>query len=157
MTDQEKRQRDKAMRYLNMIRGACRRIKGIEEDLKELRKSRISGVAFDDIHVQTSRIHTLDDVVIQIEKYESSLCEEKTRLLAAINNIRRSLSRVPDLEQRELLTDRYVRRESWVTIANGFLGGESTMYRLHNAALLAFYEKNREEIEEYCHYSESWQ
>lgn len=152
----EKRTRARRTRkYLEQILGACKRVEKIEAELDELRSGQIAGIAFDDVRVQSSGNGGLDQKVIRIMEYEAIVDCEKTTLLTAINKIKKELTFVHDLEKRDLLSDRYIRRKKWDEIEKSFYGDRSTMYRRHDEALLDFYDANKDAVEEFMSYHES--
>lgn len=149
LTAEERIKVERTRKYLGQIRGARRRVAKLEEELDKLRSGGIGGIKLDDVRVQTSGHGGLDLKVIRVMEYEELLDCEKTTILTIKNKIVREITLVYDYEQRNLLSDRYVHEKKWEAIMESIHVDRSTVFRIHNRALIAFYDINQAAVEEF--------
>lgn len=116
----------------------------IDADSKELERlrdlsSRISGSNFGE-RVQTSRnidppfVKYLGEIDEMKRKIQKELCD----LVSLKNNILSALKKMPNRDERLLLTYRYLNNESWEQIAVSLYVSMRTVHRIHSSALQNF-------------------
>lgn len=89
-----------------------------------------------DICVQESHNnHKLEDTIVKIVEQEKEIDNEIDALVELKTDVRHVIDKVPNVEQRLLLEERYLCFKSWEEIAADMSYGLRWIYKLHDKAL----------------------
>ena len=89
-----------------------------------------------DICVQESHNnHKLEDTIVKIVEQEKEIDNEIDALVELKADVRHVIDKVPNVEQRLLLEERYLCFKSWEEIAADMSYGLRWIYKLHDKAL----------------------
>ena len=89
-----------------------------------------------DVCVQeTHNDHKLEDTIVKIVEQEKEIDNEIDALVELKAEVRYVIEKVPNVEQRLLLEERYLCFKSWEEIATDMSYGLRWIYKLHDKAL----------------------
>lgn len=98
-----------------------------------------------DVCVQkTHNDHKLEDTIVKIVEQEKEINAEIDAMVDLKDEIKRTIEKVPSVEQRLVLEERYLCFRSWEKIATHMSYGIRWVYKIHGKAL-ATVEKILEE------------
>ena len=142
MTDKELSQR--AKEYFAQIRKTDRLIQRLTDTVNTLR----SGLTSQSYELKPDKVQTsgpkdtLGETIAKIMSLEDDINTRIDELVTMKKEAFSMISKVPDLDQQNVLVARYVSGEKWERIAVDLNFSIAQVYRIHGAALLDFAEKN---------------
>lgn len=142
MTDQELIQA--AKRYLNKVQQTDRLIARLKSTIATLR----AGLTSQSYELKPDKVQssgpndTLAETFARIDELEREISQNIVDLSNWKKEAFDRISRVPDLDQRNVLLARYVEGKRWEKVAFELNFSISQIYRIHGAALIAFVQKN---------------
>lgn len=142
MTDKELSQR--AKEYFAQIRKTDRLIQRLTDTVNTLR----SGLTSQSYELKPDKVQTsgakdtLGETVVKIIALEDDINARIDELVDLKGDALNRISNVSDKDQQNILIARYVSGEKWERIAVDLNFSIAQVYRIHEAALLDFAEKN---------------
>lgn len=130
--------------YFAQIRKTDRLIARLKSTVATLR----AGLTSQNYELSADKVQTsgpsnrLEDAMIKILDLEDKIQARIAELSAMRDEAFDRISRVPDLDQRNVLLARYVEGKRWEKVAFELNFSISQIYRIHGAALIAFVQKN---------------
>lgn len=131
--------------YLNGYRDAKRREKRILEQIQQLRLDTMLPSLQGDGTPRGSRQSDLSDYISRYDELMDELKREKLNAITEYTEIHRSIQKMKDDEEKEILERKYIMRQTWERIAEEIGCDRRTAIRKHGNALKKF------EIPESCH------
>lgn len=126
--------------YLTQISKTDRLINRLTDTVSRLRSSLVSqNYALKPDVVQTSGPkNTLEGDMSKVLEIEEVIGGQIDDLIALTREAADLLDKVPDFDQRNILTARYIQREKWFAISEELNFSISQVYKIHGQALLTF-------------------
>ncbi len=126
--------------YLSQISKTDRLIKRLTETVSGLRSSLVSqNYALKPDVVQTSGpTNTLESTMSKVFELEEVIDGQIDDLLTLTKEAADLLERVTELDQRNILTARYIQGKKWFAISEEVNYSISQVYKIHGQALLSF-------------------
>lgn len=126
--------------YLTQISKTDRLIKRLQDTVSGLRSSLISqNYALKQDIVQTSGpTNTLESTMSKVLELEEVIDSQIDDLLTSKKEATDLFEKVADLDQRNILTARYIQGKRWFVIADEVNYSISHVYKIHGQALLTF-------------------
>lgn len=133
-----------AKEYFSQIRKTDRLINRLDSTIVTLRSSLTStGSQLNPNKVQTSGPkNTLEETVAKIVDLEADINRRIDELVTMKKEAFSMISKVPDLDQQNVLVGRYIQLKKWEDLAIEFDYTTQWLYEIHGKALLAFAIKN---------------
>ena len=131
---------EKKKEYLSGYRTALRREKRILEQIQQLRLDAMlpSCIQGDGMPGGSGREGDLSDYAEKLDELMELLEQERLEAVRQYQEIYQAVKRIQDDEEREILTRRYLKRESWEAIAKEMMCSRRTAIRIHGRALKNF-------------------
>lgn len=129
---------DEKKEYLNQYRNARMEIIRLDEQLRELRASRIIPAQRNDGMPHGAGGGDLSEYAAQVNEIEQDILSKRYRLIEVFDTIRRAIDRCSYEDDRLLLTYRYIRLMTWERIAVKMGYSWRQIIRLHGRALENF-------------------
>lgn len=129
---------DEKKEYLNQYRNARMEIIRLDEQLRELRASRIIPAQRNDGMPHGSGGGDLSEYAAQVNEIEQDILSKRYRLIEVFDTVRRAIDRCSYEDDRLLLTYRYIRLMTWERIAVKMGYSWRQIIRLHGRALENF-------------------
>lgn len=136
---------EKKKEYLNRYRDAKRREKRILEQIQQLRLDTMFPCLQGDGMPRGSNQSDLSDYMSRCDDLINELKQERLNAITEYTDIHRSIRRMKDEEEKEILERKYLMRQTWERIAEELGCDRRTAIRKHGNALKNF------EIPESCH------
>lgn len=139
MTDKEKAQA--AKNYLSRIAAIDALIGQLSNTVQTLRYSLTSqGYALQPDKVQASAPKdSMTAILEKIVDYEADINRYIDELVDLKQEASAIIQQIPELDQRAILTGRYVNEMPWDKLANEMSYSVQHLYRIHEKALLSFF------------------
>lgn len=142
MTDKELSQRAKD--YFAQIRKTDRLIQRLTDTVNTLR----SGLTSQSYELKPDKIqtsgpkNTLEETIAKIVDLEADINRRIDELVNMKQEAFHMISRIPDLDQQNILIGRYIQLKNWEDIAVELNFSTQWVYELHGKGLLAFSKVN---------------
>ena len=142
MTDKELSQRAKD--YFAQIRKTDRLIQRLTDTVNTLRSSLTSqNYELKPDKVQTSGVKdTLGETVVKIIALEDDINTRIDELVTMKKEAFSMISKIPDLDQQNVLIGRYIQLKKWEDLAAEFDYTTQWLFEIHGKALLSFATAN---------------
>lgn len=135
-----KTENDRKKEFLWQYQDTVRRIKRIEEELKEIRSMKLSiSVKQDDMPHGSGGCGDLSTYAAELTGLESDLLRERYTRIRLYKSIAGAIKVLQSEQQKDVLFYRYIKGMDWWEIAGSMQFSERQVYRLHGKAL-AFFE-----------------
>lgn len=138
MTDKELSQRAKD--YLSQIHKINRVIQRLTDEVNTLR----AGLTSQSYELNPDKVQTwgpkdtLGETIVKIMSLEEDIKTRIDELVTMKKEAFNTISKIPDLDQQNILIARYIQNKKWETIADETEYEIRWVYRTHGKALLAF-------------------
>lgn len=148
MNDKELSQQAKD--YFAQIRKTDRLIQRLTDTVHTLRSSLTSiGCELKPDKVQTSGSQdTLGETIVKIMSLEEDINTRIDELVNIKKEAFNMISKVPDLDQQNVLVGRYIQLKKWEDLAAEFEYTTQWLFEIHGRALLAFAKENADFLKE---------
>lgn len=142
MTDKELSQR--AKEYFAQIRKTDRLIQRLTDTVNTLRSSLTSqNYELKPDKVQTSGPKdTLEETIVKIMSLEEDINTRIDELVSMKKEAFSMISKIPDLDQQNVLIGRYIQMKKWEDLAAEFEYTTQWLFEIHGKALLSFCTAN---------------
>ena len=139
-----------AKEYFAQIRKTDRLIHGLDSTIATLRSSLTStGSQLKQDKVQTSGPkNTLEETITKIIDLEAKINARIDELVSMKQEAFTMISKVPDLDQQNVLVGRYIQLKKWEDLAAEFEYTTQWLFEIHGKALLAFAKENADFLKE---------
>lgn len=125
-------------KYLRRYQMAKRRVGLIQEEIEELRSSKVSPVGLGDGMPRGSGTSDLSGYAARLDELLQELEAEKEMQMVTYREIRQQIGMVPDAIEQEILSRRYLVGQSWEKIAVEMKYSYRHVTKLHGHALNHF-------------------
>lgn len=139
-----------AKEYFAQIRKTDRLIHRLDSTIATLRSSLTStGSQLKQNKVQTSGPKdTLGETIAKIMSLEDDINTRIDELVTMKKEAFSMISKVPDLDQQNVLVGRYIQLKKWEDLAAEFEYTTQWLFEIHGKALLAFAKENADFLKE---------
>lgn len=139
-----------AKEYFAQIRKTDRLINRLDSTIATLRSSLTStGSQLKQDKVQTSGPkNTLEETITKIIDLEAKINARIDELVSMKQEAFSMISKVPDLDQQNVLVGRYIQLKKWEDLAAEFEYTTQWLFEIHGKALLAFAKENADFLKE---------
>lgn len=139
-----------AKEYFAQIRKTDRLINRLDSTIATLRSSLTStGSQLKQDKVQTSGPkNTLEETITKIIDLEAKINARIDELVTMKKEAFSMISKVPDLDQQNVLVGRYIQLKKWEDLAAEFEYTTQWLFEIHGKALLAFAKENADFLKE---------
>lgn len=139
-----------AKEYFAQIRKTDRLINRLDSTIVTLRSSLTStGSQLKQDKVQTSGPkNTLEETIAKIMSLEDDINTRIDELVTMKKEAFSMISKVPDLDQQNVLVGRYIQLKKWEDLAAEFEYTTQWLFEIHGKALLAFAKENADFLKE---------
>ena len=139
-----------AKEYFAQIRKTDRLIHRLDSTIATLRSSLTStGSQLKQDKVQTSGPkNTLEETITKIIDLEAKINARIDELVTMKKEAFSMISKVPDLDQQNVLVGRYIQLKKWEDLAAEFEYTTQWLFEIHGKALLAFAKENADFLKE---------
>ena len=139
-----------AKEYFAQIRKTDRLINRLDSTIATLRSSLTStGSQLKQDKVQTSGPkNTLEETITKIIDLEADINRRIDELVTMKKEAFSMISKVPDLDQQNVLVGRYIQLKKWEDLAAEFEYTTQWLFEIHGKALLAFAKENADFLKE---------
>lgn len=139
-----------AKEYFAQIRKTDRLIHRLDSTIATLRSSLTStGSQLKQDKVQTSGPkNTLEETITKIIDLEAKINARIDELVSMKKEAFSMISKVPDLDQQNVLVGRYIQLKKWEDLAAEFEYTTQWLFEIHGKALLAFAKENADFLQE---------
>ena len=139
-----------AKEYFAQIRKTDRLINRLDSTVVTLRSSLTStGSQLKQDKVQTSGPkNTLEETITKIIDLEAKINARINELVSMKQEAFTMISKVPDLDQQNVLVGRYIQLKKWEDLAAEFEYTTQWLFEIHGKALLAFAKENADFLKE---------
>ena len=139
-----------AKEYFSQIRKTDRLINRLDSTIATLRSSLTStGSQLKQDKVQTSGPkNTLEETICKIDELERTINARIDELVTMKKEAFSMISKVPDLDQQNVLVGRYIQLKKWEDLAAEFEYTTQWLFEIHGKALLAFAKENADFLKE---------
>ena len=139
-----------AKEYFAQIRKTDRLINRLDSTIATLRSSLTStGSQLKQDKVQTSGPkNTLEETITKIMSLEDDINTRIDELVTMKKEAFSMISKVPDLDQQNVLVGRYIQLKKWEDLAAEFEYTTQWLFEIHGKALLAFAKENADFLKE---------
>lgn len=139
-----------AKEYFAQIRKTDRLIHRLDSTIATLRSSLTStGSQLKQDKVQTSGPkNTLEETITKIIDLEAKINARIDELVSMKQEAFSMISKVPDLDQQNVLVGRYIQLKKWEDLAAEFEYTTQWLFEIHGKALLAFAKENADFLKE---------
>jgi len=139
-----------AKEYFAQIRKTDRLIHRLDSTIATLRSSLTStGSQLKQDKVQTSGPKdTLGETIAKIMSLEDDINTRIDELVTMKKEAFSMISKVPDLDQQNVLVGRYIQLKKWEDLAAEFEYTTQWLFEIHGKALLAFAKENADFLKE---------
>ena len=139
-----------AKEYFAQIRKTDRLIHRLDSTIATLRSSLTStGSQLKQDKVQTSGPkNTLEETITKIMSLEDDINTRIDELVTMKKEAFSMISKVPDLDQQNVLVGRYIQLKKWEDLAAEFEYTTQWLFEIHGKALLAFAKENADFLKE---------
>ena len=148
MTDKELSQR--AKEYFAQIRKTDRLIQRLTDTVNTLR----SGLTSQNYELKPDKVQTsgpkdtLGETIAKIMSLEDDINTRIDELVTMKKEAFSMISKVPDLDQQNVLVGRYIQLKKWEDLAAEFECTTQWLFEIHGKALLAFAKENADFLQE---------
>ena len=139
-----------AKEYFAQIRKTDRLIHRLDSTVVTLRSSLTStGSQLKPDKVQTSGPKdTLGETIVKIMSLEEDINTRIDELVSMKKEAFSMISKIPDLDQQNVLVGRYIQLKKWEDLAAEFEYTTQWLFEIHGKALLAFAKENADFLQE---------
>lgn len=139
-----------AKEYFSQIRKTDRLIHRLDSTIATLRSSLTStGSQLKQDKVQTSGPkNTLEETITKIIDLEAKINARIDELVSMKKEAFSMISKIPDLDQQNVLVGRYIQLKKWEDLAAEFEYTTQWLFEIHGKALLAFAKENADFLKE---------
>lgn len=139
-----------AKEYFAQIRKTDRLIHRLDSTIATLRSSLTStGSQLKQDKVQTSGPkNTLEETITKIIDLEAKINARIDELVSMKQEAFSMISKIPDLDQQNVLVGRYIQLKKWEDLAAEFEYTTQWLFEIHGKALLAFAKENADFLKE---------
>ena len=139
-----------AKEYFAQIRKTDRLIHRLDSTIATLRSSLTStGSQLKQDKVQTSGPkNTLEETITKIIDLEAKINARIDELVSMKKEAFSMISKIPDLDQQNVLIGRYIQLKKWEDLAAEFEYTTQWLFEIHGKALLAFAKENADFLQE---------
>lgn len=139
-----------AKEYFAQIRKTDRLIHRLDSTIATLRSSLTStGSQLKQDKVQTSGPkNTLEETIVKIMSLEEDINTRIDELVSMKKEAFSMISKIPDLDQQNVLVGRYIQLKKWEDLAAEFEYTTQWLFEIHGKALLAFAKENADFLKE---------
>ena len=139
-----------AKEYFAQIRKTDRLIHRLDSTIATLRSSLTStGSQLKQDKVQTSGPkNTLEETITKIIDLEAKINARIDELVSMKKEAFSMISKIPDLDQQNVLVGRYIQLKKWEDLAAEFEYTTQWLFEIHGKALLAFAKENADFLKE---------
>ena len=139
-----------AKEYFAQIRKTDRLIHRLDSTIATLRSSLTStGSQLKQDKVQTSGPkNTLEETITKIIDLEEDINTRIDELVSMKKEAFSMISKIPDLDQQNVLVGRYIQLKKWEDLAAEFEYTTQWLFEIHGKALLAFAKENADFLQE---------
>lgn len=142
MTPEDLALRNAAARYLGEIQTLRKAVVRQKMELDRLRHelTGLKAIVYDKDKVMTSPVNTLEEQMVRLDEITTKYAEKLAEMYEAIRIREEQIGRMPKVQHREILTERYLRqrRKSFDIIARDINRSDDWVRHLHTEALLEF-------------------
>lgn len=121
--------------YLGTCVSAQRAVKRLERDIEELREDKMSVRHIMDGMPHASGYSDLSDYAAKLDELERKLIAARYQRVTLYTDVFDRIERITDETEKELLTYRYLKGNTWEQIADNMLYCVAQVHRIHNKAL----------------------
>lgn len=139
MLNKEQREQNKKVKqWLWQYRDAKKDIRRLEEELQELIELQKSccAIQYSDMPKGSGSQRDLSDYIVKQEQIWKKIQKARYRRIMVFGEIRNVINRLPNVDEREVMTYRYLRQHDWNTVAAKCNVELRQVHRLHGRALI---------------------
>lgn len=125
----------KKKNYLRSYQKHSRRVKRIDEEIKEIKSMKMYPSLNNDGMPHGNNNSDLSQYAVILEKKENELYQEGVKQVQTYTDIGSRIAKVEDEDQRDVLFYRYIKGMEWWQVANTMHFSESWIHELHGRAL----------------------
>ena len=129
---------EKKKEFLKSYQKAKRDVVRLEKQLEELRLNKISPSVINDGMPHGTDIGDLSDYAARVDKIEREIIAARYERISAYQRVQRCIEAVEDEREKDLLTYRYLKGESWECVAVSLGYSWKQTHRIHSRALENF-------------------
>lgn len=122
--------------YLSTCVAAQRAVKRLEEDIAQIRAEKMSIRHIVDGMSHASGYSDLSDYAAKLDELERKLIQARYKRVTIYTEVFDRIERIEDETEKELLTYRYLKGNTWEQIADKMLYCVTQVHRIHNNALV---------------------
>lgn len=127
---------EKKKEYLNGYREAKRREKRILEQIQRLRLDKMFPCLQNDDMPHGHNQSDLSDYAIKMDELMEELKKERLQAVDEYNEIYKTISRLENENEKEVLVRRYINGDKWEEIAVKMNYGYRHIHKIHGSALI---------------------
>ncbi len=127
---------EKKKEYLNGYREAKRREKRILEQIQRLRLDKMFPCLQNDDMPHGHNQSDLSDYAVKMDELMEELKKERLRAVDEYNEIYKTISRLENENEKEVLVRRYINGDKWEEIAVKMNYGYRHIHKIHGSALI---------------------
>lgn len=129
---------EKKKEFLNSYLRAKQDVQRLEEQLKELRASKMSIVVANDGMPKGSGVSDLSEYAAKVDELEREIKAKRYERIQEFLKVQRAIEGMEDGQEKLLLTYRYLRGMKWEAITDEMNYSWQHIHRLHARALKNF-------------------
>lgn len=127
---------EKKKEYLNGYREAKRREKRILEQIQRLRLDKMFPCLQNDDMPHGHNQRDLSDYAVKMDELMEELKKERLQAVDEYNEIYKTISRLENENEKEVLVRRYINGDKWEEIAIKMNYGYRHIHKIHGSALI---------------------
>jgi hypothetical protein len=127
---------EKKKEYLNGYREAKRREKRILEQIQQLRLDKMFPCLQNDDMPHGHNQSDLSDYAVKMDELMEELKKERLQAVDEYNEIYKTISRLENENEKEVLVRRYINGDKWEEIAVKMNYGYRHIHKIHGSALI---------------------
>ena len=127
---------EKKKEYLNGYREAKRREKRILEQIQRLRLDKMFPCLQNDDMPHGHNQSDLSDYAVKMDELMEELKKERLKAVDEYNEIYKTISRLENENEKEVLVRRYINGDKWEEIAVKMNYGYRHIHKIHGSALI---------------------
>ena len=128
---------EKKKEYLNGYREAKRREKRILEQIQQLRLDKMFPCLQNDDMPHGHNQSDLSDYAVKLDELMEELKKERLQAVDEYNEIYKTISRLENENEKEVLVRRYINGDKWEEIAVKMNYGYRHIHKIHGSALIS--------------------
>lgn len=137
LNKEQREQNEKVKQWLWRYRDAKKDIQRLEEELQELIELQKScgAIQYSDMPKESGSQSDLSDYIVKREQIWKKIQKARYKGIVIFNEIRNIINRLPNVDEREVMTYRYLRSMPWEQICNKIDKKWAQVHRYHARAL----------------------